>query len=224
MLRIIRSMDPLTEFTPTWNIPIWTTQYDNAAHIDSMRDWIIDNEQSIIDKYSGLESKYVSDGGTGLGSDSLTAQYNKFNLFKDAANVPEFHDLLKFIRAEYGKFMVELNAPVRACSMYAWANVMRTGQKIKRHNHGGYHYSYISGNMHFDNYDTTTRYYNPFDSLYYDFDNVKGGLTFFPSYVYHSTGEFAADGKRVSMAFDLFDQTHLRSHDSNYIAFDDGLQ
>lgn len=218
MLRLMKSANPLTEFAPTWFQPFWTARYPDLDQMDVMREWIIDNEKNIINKYSD-DSPRINDGGTGLGPDSLTAQYSNFNLFRETADIPEFQELHKFIRTEYSKFMEELQVPERDCKMYAWANVMRTGQKIKRHNHGGWHFSYISGNIHFDNYDTKTRYYNPFDSLHYDFENVKGGLTFFPSYIYHSASEFTAEGNRVSMAFDLFDRNHLTNADTNCIDF-----
>ena len=218
MLKLQRSMAPLTEFSPTWSIPFWYTTYDNLEEIDIMRQWIIDNEQVIIEKYAD-EPRRGGDGGTGLGMESLTAQYSKFNLFEESKDVPEFQNLLKFMREEYSKFMTELGTLDRSCSIYSWANVVRPGQDIKRHNHGGYHFSYLSGNMHFDNYKTTTTYYNPFDIVQYDMENVKGGMTFFPSYMFHSVNKHEEDGKRISMAFDIFDTAHLKGADFNSIEF-----
>lgn len=217
MLHLKQSMEPLTEFAPKWAFPFWTACYPNLEHLDVMNKWITDNEQTIINKYSGMPVR--GDGGTGLGPKSLTAQYPNFNLFRETVDVPEFQELHKFIRLEYSKFMKELGTQERDCKMYAWANVMRTGEKINSHNHGGWHFSYLSGNMHFDNYPTVTRYCNPFDSLYFDFPNIKGGLVFFPSYIYHSASEFTSEGKRVSMAFDLFDRNHLEHVDLNYVDF-----
>lgn len=222
MLRIIQSMDPLTEFAPTWNIPIWTAVYPNSANIDTMRDWIIDNEERLIEKYKTHDVR--NDGGTGLGLESLTAQYNKFNLFSETQEVEAFQDLLYFIRTQYTEFMGELRYKVRDCLMFSWANVMRTGQTVGRHNHGASHYAYLSGNMHFDKYETTTSYYNPYGEVQYDFDNVKGGLTFFPSYLLHGTNQHLEETVRVSMAFDLLDKGYQQFADPNSIEFNNGLR
>lgn len=218
MLQILRSMSPLTEFAPTWQIPMWTAVYPNTQNIDYMRDWIIDNEQAIKEKYADQVSR--NDGGTGLGLDSLTAQYNKFNLFTETSNIEAFQDLRKFIAHEYRSFMKELGATVRDCYLYSWANVMTTGQTVGRHHHGASHYAYLSGNMHFDNYQTLTTYYNPYGEVHYDYVNKKGGMTFFPSYLLHETNQHLENFKRVSMAFDLFDKDHLQDHDPNRIDLD----
>ena len=98
MLQVERSMAPLTEFSPRWRIPFWISRYDYTDNIDYMRDWIIDNEERIIDQYA---YKSRNDGGTGLGTRSLTAQYNTFNLFKETKDIEPFQHFFKFLRAEY---------------------------------------------------------------------------------------------------------------------------
>jgi len=216
MLNLIQSMEPLTEVAPVWNIPVWTAVYPNTKNLDKMRIWIIENEPRLIEKYKTYDVR--NDGGTGLGLESLTAQYNKFNLFSETQDVEEFQDLLQFIRSEYVKFMEEMKFAVRDCLLYSWANVMRSGQSVDRHNHGATHYAYLSGNMHFDNYETTTTYYNPYGEVHYDFANVKGGLTFFPSYLPHGTNKHMEEQNRVSMAFDLLDKNHMRGNDTNCIS------
>ena len=62
----------MNEFAPVWNLPLWFDQYGNKDELDIMRQWIIDNEQKIIEEN---KQKSKDDGGTGLGLDSLTAQY-----------------------------------------------------------------------------------------------------------------------------------------------------
>lgn len=219
MLQVLSSMDPLTEFAPVWHIPMWTAVYPNQQNIDIMRHWLEENESRLIQKYKNYDVR--NDGGTGLGLDSLTAQYNKFNLFQETTGIPEFEDLLKFIKIEYSNFMKEINCSHRSCYLYSWANVMRTGQTVDKHHHGATHYAYLSGNMHFDNYETITRYYNPYGDVHYDFDNVKGGMTFFPSYLLHGTTQHLETKNRVSMAFDLLDKSYMKDQDPNCLDFDD---
>ena len=216
MLEVQQSMRPETEFTPAWRIPFWRTVYTSDENIDFMKNWILDNEEKLISQYN---QNSRNDGGTGLGTNSLTAQYNSFNLFKETENIPEFQDFYQFLRIQYNLFMREAQAQTRNCVMYAWANVLRPGQSVAKHYHGASHYSYLSGNMHFDNYETITRYYNPFNEQYYDCPNQKGGITFFLSYIFHEATEFKQEGKRVSMAFDLFDVNHLDFLDGNYVNF-----
>ena len=55
MLEIHKSMHPLTEFAPTWKIPLWIDTYSNVEKLDIMRKWILDNEKKII-----KEHKYKS--------------------------------------------------------------------------------------------------------------------------------------------------------------------
>lgn len=210
------SLEPLTEFAAAWQIPFWTARYPNEKNIDVMRNWIIDNEKRLIEKYSATAR---GDGGTGLGLTSLTAQYGSFNLFSETQDIPEFIDLFKFFRSEYEKFMTACNTDIRECYMYSWANVMRTGQSVNKHHHGARHFSYLSGNMHFDDYDTKTVYHNPFDEIAWELPNVKGGITIFPSYVMHEATKHMQDNERVSMAFDLFDRVHITCADTNRIEF-----
>tara|TARA_B110000977_G_C11090784_1_gene496778 strand:- start:1028 stop:1681 length:654 start_codon:yes stop_codon:yes gene_type:complete len=217
MLHIEKSIHPLTEFTPTWKIPFWIAKYQNEDEIDLMREWLLDHEEAIIKKY---KKNANNDGGTGLGNDSLTAQYNSFNLFNETKDIDKFKNLFNFIRIEYNKFMNEFQTINRQCVIYCWANVVKHKQEITKHHHGATHDSYLSGNMHFDNYDTVTRYYNPYNEMYYDFKNVKGGLTFFPSYIYHSATTHNSLTDRVSIAFDLFDKKYINDGiDENRIDF-----
>ena len=48
---------------------LWFDQYGNKDDPDIVRQWIIDNEQKIIEEN---KQKSKDDGGTGLGLDSLT--------------------------------------------------------------------------------------------------------------------------------------------------------
>ena len=217
MLEIHKSMHPLTEFAPTWKIPLWFDTYPDIEKLDIMRKWILDNEKKIIE-----EHKYKSedDGGTGLGQDSLTAQYKDFNLFKLTQDVQAFQNLFHWLQDSYKNFMHEHKSQPRKCIMFCWANVLRKGQSISIHNHGAKHFSYLSGNLHFEKYDTKTMYHNPVDPYnVYKIENTHGDLTLFQSYIYHQAEEHKEDKTRVSMAFDLFDTNFYEGDRSNGIEF-----
>lgn len=205
MLQVWKSIHPLNEYAPTWEIPFWNNVYPHPEKIDVMRQWVLDNEQIIINKYQ-QQSKGSGDGGTGLGETSLTAQYSSYNLFQITQSVPEFMELLNWIKEQYIMMMAANSTTRRNFYIFGWANVVRKGQPITKHGHGAQNFSYLSGNMHFDKYDTQTVYYAPPDeNVKVGMENVKGGLTLFPSYVLHSVPEHQEDSKRVSIAFDIYD-------------------
>lgn len=52
----IKSYHPLTEFSPSWNIPLWLTNWTDLTHVDSIRKWIIDNEENILKDHSYTNS------------------------------------------------------------------------------------------------------------------------------------------------------------------------
>jgi len=204
MLQVWKSIHPLNEYAPTWNIPFWNAVYPNPEEIDFIRNWLIDNEEKLIKTLK--KDSDGGDGGTGLGENSLTAQYSAYNLFQITQNIPQFMNLLNWIREQYIEYMNSNSTTVRNLYMFSWANVVHKGQPITQHGHGAQNFSYLSGNIHLDNYDTQTVYYCPVDEqVKVGFENVKGGHTFFPSYVLHSVPEHKQDNKRVSIAFDLFD-------------------
>ena len=78
----------------------------------------------------------------------------------------------------------------------------------------------MSGNLHFEDYATQTVYHNPVNPrMVYETKNVAGGLTMFPSYIFHQADEHKADGERVSMAFDLFDTNFYEGDRANGLEF-----
>ncbi len=217
MLQIHKSMHPMTEFAPVWNFPLWFDQFGNKEELGTMRQWIIDNEKSIIDSN---KHKSKDDGGTGLGKDSLTAQYNSFNLFKVTEEVNVFKNMFNWLQESYKNFMNEYKTQPRKCIMFCWANVVRQGQPITIHNHGAKHFSYLSGNLHFEDYATQTVYHNPVNPrMVYETKNIAGGLTLFPSYIFHQADQHKVDSVRVSMAFDLFDTNFYEGDRTNAVEF-----
>lgn len=214
MLKVQKSLSPLTEFAPSWEIPFYIKKYDNSENIEKIKSWIIENENQIVEKYK-INSR--GDGGTGLGTNSLTAQYNNFNLFLETKGLSEFDDLLNFIISSYRSFMKDYNTEIRECYLWCWANIVRKGQKISIHNHSSSEYSYISGNIHLDDYTTETKYYHPIERHTYNFPNKKGKMTMFPSYIFHETDEYFGETPRISIAFDLLDIRHSEDHEKNRI-------
>jgi hypothetical protein len=206
MLSFLRSPHPQTEFAPSWNIPFWNCVYTNKSDIDFARNWIIENEQKIIKKFDEPFHKKHGDGGTGLGSDSLTSKDPYYNLFRLTANLPAFQNIFGFIKKEYIKFIDQhSDGRVKELVLVSWANVIRKDQDFTVHDHGTTEYAYLSANMHLDDYQTETLYHCPFnENVVKSFNNIKGGLTFFPSYVKHGVTKHFENKERVSFALDLY--------------------
>ena len=194
----LKSLHPYTEFSPSWDIPIYHNYLQDEDTIDTVRNWLIENEQRFLDL------PVHNDGGTGLGEDSVTSRFSTYHLFDYIDELPELKTLLDFFRFSYVDFMDKETTIPRELDFMCWFNILRPGQKINVHKHGSGPDVYLSGNMHLDNYSTETFYMAPIDNENVHIaNNLKGGLTLFPSYVEHGTTDFGDEGLRLSIAFDL---------------------
>lgn len=195
----IKSPLPITEYAAHWDISLGRAVWNEPEKVDKIRNWLLDNEKAIIEKYTPF-----NDGGTGLGYDSVTSRFGRYNVFDFVDECPELKDLLTFFRKSWIEFVTKDHTSHLELYFVCWFNVIRDGQAIREHAHGCEPDGYLSGNMHLDNYNTFTYYrtpYNPFTNI--PFPNVKGGFTMFPGYVPHKTDEYHGTEPRVSIAFDL---------------------
>lgn len=195
----VKSMHPMTEFSPSWNFSIGTDVW-NYDKIDIIEKWLIDNEERIKNLYPPQSN----DGGTGLGKNSLTSRFGKYNLFKFADELPELNDLFKFIQVLYLDYLKHHNGQLQDLYIVCWYNVLRKDEKIDEHSHGVDPFAYLSGNFHLNNYETKTYYRCPIDrEVILPLDNSKGGISIFPGFVPHYTDTHKKDCLRVSIGFDL---------------------
>ena len=137
----------------------------------------------------------VGDGGTGLGNDSTTARFRSYNILD--WDQPDINTLEE-------------------------ENIMKKGERVRRHNHGYLSNSYISGNFTVCCDNTKTVYTNPYEhwdeddliirvdewDVDYDYSlyaskNTEGQLTLFPSYIPHFTTEHRSDSDRITLAFEI---------------------
>jgi hypothetical protein len=197
----IRSPLPRTDFAPYWDISLGQTQWNETAKIDAVRNWLISNEQNILDKFP-----VYNDGGTGLGNNSTTSRFGYYNTFDFVNECPELAELLAFLRKSYINFVASNYVDPIDLYFESWFNIVHNGQAITEHIHGNQADTYLSGNIHLDNYPTHTYYRTPYDTTTpIPFKNIKGGLTIFPGYVPHFTDPYESNGQpRVSIAFDLW--------------------
>jgi len=204
----LKSMHPDNEFAPSWNIPIHLSTWGDTEKINNIKNFLIDKESKVIQQFPTKQgSGTYGDGRTGLGLDSVTSKSGMYTIFDFNKELSDFNDLLDFMRISYLNFLSEYKTGVRDSHIVCWFNVIRSEQSIDTHFHGTEHRCYLSGNMHLDNYPTTTNYYIPYDhTLIHKFPNTAGGLTMFPTYMPHGVDTYTGEDVRVSVAFDLHTQ------------------
>ena len=201
MLITQQSLAPLTAFAPHWQLPFWHTVWQDTSAIRELKQLILDQEPLLIKEFQTRQHHH---GGTGLGADSLTAQYRFYNLFHRYAHEPAVAALQATIAHSHRAMLAALALPPTPCVIMGWANVLRQDQQIKAHNHGAKEFSYLSGNLCLGDYATDTVYANPWDpQVTYPQPSQQGSLTLFPSALTHWVTECHHLEPRVTVAWDI---------------------
>ena len=199
-IQTLKSQDPLNSYAPHWDIKFGVATWDDNEKIEKLKKYLLKKEDDIFKMEPGLH-----DGATGLGYESVTARFGKYNLFDFIDEEETLGDLLKWLQKQYLDFVEQDKTPVEDLLIVCWYNIMNVGGKINAHSHGAAPITYLSGNMHLDNYNTKTYYQYPYEpDIFHHLQNKKGQITFFPGYIMHHTDEFEGPDKRLSIAFDLW--------------------
>ena len=196
----LTSLEPMTPYAPNYKYFITRAIWDETEKINKIKKYLLSKEKHILQNIN-----FNNDGGTGLNTKDLTSRHSNYNVFDFIEELPELNDLLNFIKKTYLEYIKISETQEYKLKINCWFNVLRKGQKMKMHTHGGHAWSYLSGNIHLDNYHTKTSY--QFIDKFVSLDNVKGSLAIFPNVISHETSEYKDDEPRVSIAFDL----HLKA-------------
>ena len=187
--------ETFTPFAPVWDYVMG----EKISQVDYsyLKKEILQREQDIIKKYA-----YEHDNNTGLGKNSLTSRSKDYNLLQ--FNCAE--ELKKDIRLLHDEFIRGLGFNFNGdILVQCWANVMRKGQKIKKHCHGFGPYAYLSGHLCIQVDSTSTHYYNPYGVEPWSSPNINNKMTIFPSWLKHDTDRVEDDVERITIAFDIMD-------------------
>ena len=208
----IKSYHPQTEFAPSWNIPLWLTNWTDLEHVDKIHKWIEENEKTILDY------EYTNTGGTGLNENHITTRFGRYNLLEQ--DNPSFKELLTFLRYSYLEYVQQQQLELKDLQIVCWANILRKDEGMNSHAHGAQPDSYLSGNMHFGDYHTHTVYHSNFDpESKIALPNKKGGCVMFPSCTPHYVEPHTRDDVRISVAFDLRLSNSFDHKEMNAIPF-----
>lgn len=211
----LQSLYPMTPYAPDYKYLITRAIWNEPEKINKIKKFLLLKEKHILQNI-----KYNNDGGTGLNPEDLTTRHGNYNVFDFSEELPELNDLHNFFKKTYLEYIKISNTQEYKLKINCWFNVLRKGQRMKLHTHGGHSWSYLSGNMHLDNYHTQTYY--QFIDKFVTLDNVKGGLAIFPNVISHETNEYKDDEPRVSIAFDLHIETAQNlSEDVQYKNFNE---
>ena len=181
MTRGIRfvSESPETVFAPVWDYSIAIKPI--VINTEDIAKIVLQKEKEIIDKYSGDD-----DGNTGLGVDSLTARFKHYNVLKwQEVVIAQLHQEIRIFHDEYFAQVIGSEPP--PLKVRCWANVMRKGDKIKKHSHSSHPWTYLSGHFCVQCEDTSTNYYHTYTGNPYPIENSAGQMTIFPTWVPHDT-------------------------------------
>jgi len=191
---------------PSWSYFI---SIDNVYSLDECREIkkiLLEKEEHLLHETGqnlnqDIQSGIIRDGGTGLGTDSITSRFIYFNVLNWKYNFSnKLRDKLKK-NIEFYLHQYELSYD--EYYVKCWFNVLRNGQKILKHHHSDHPYTLIGGHLTICTKDTHTYYENPFTNQVAKIENTIGDLTLFPNWIKHWTDPYEGDDVRISIAMDV---------------------
>tara|TARA_B100000475_G_scaffold79948_1_gene57675 strand:- start:29 stop:730 length:702 start_codon:yes stop_codon:yes gene_type:complete len=205
----------ISPFAPEWRFYI-AEKILSRIDCNRLKNYLLSKQPEIL----AIKDK-LTDAGTGLGNDSTTARFRSYNVMTwDQPDINILKEEISIMHDNYYRDIVD--RPTPEISLGGWMNIMKKGDRIKRHNHGFLDNTYISGHFTVCCDSTRTVYTNPYEhwdefellkrveeyglefnhSLYAS-KNTAGQLTLFPGYIPHFTTEHRSDSDRITLAFEI---------------------
>jgi len=202
-------------FAPEWNYYIFESKI-HKINFNNLSKCLLKKEKEILKLPLTVKRGKITDGYTGLGKNSTTMRFNRYNVFnwknKNISllkkNIINFHNNI----INYFKL-----PPVNELYIQCWVNIMRKGEKIQPHIHGVRPDTYLGGHICIQCNNTSTNYINPINQIndpeIYSSKNEIGKITLFQNNIPHFTDIQNTNNKRITLAFDL----SLVKLDHNYV-------
>jgi hypothetical protein len=202
-------------FAPDWNYFIAEELIKNVD-FKKLSNYFLNKRKELLKLNNTIKENKISDGYTGLGKDSTTARFNKYNVF--SFKNKDIDKLKKNILKSYEKFLKCFNLSLpNKLYIQSWVNIMNKNEKINKHIHDTSPDCYLGGHVCVQVSDTSTYYINPINQIndpeIYQSKNQVGKITLFQNNIPHFTDEHKNDKERITIAFDL----SLVKHSENYI-------
>lgn len=202
-------------FAPEWNYYLFESKIDKIDFNDLSK-FFLNKEQEILTLPYTVKNHKITDGYTGLGKNSTTIRFNRYNVFNWKNN--NISLLKQIIINFHNKIIDYFKLPsVNELYIQSWINIMRKGERIQPHIHGIRPDTYLGGHVCIQCDDTSTNYINPINQIndpeIYSSKNEIGKITLFQNNIPHFTDIQNQDNERITLAFDL----SLVKLDDNYI-------
>jgi len=217
---------PTSPFAPQGGFLIGEESTD--IDCDVLKDFLLSKEEEVLSIPEYNDTAF----GTYLGKDSTTARSQYYNVLTwDNSEIHKLRKQIYNLYYEYHKACFGRVKPENlGLTIGCWMNIMRKGDRIKKHQHSYSSDSYLSGHFCVSTENTKTVYVNPYEHQSEDMLldkaentdksdmvihqshgsqkmyvalNVPGKLTLFPNYVPHFTTTYRGDDVRITLAFDL---------------------
>ena len=209
-----RSEPKKTFFAPEWSYFIFESFLENID-FKNLINFILIKKEFILKL--PLSKKFGSkDGYTGLGENSTTSRYSKYNVLTwDNDQIEKIKKQIIYFHNEILNIMKQ--PPIDKLYVQCWVNIMSKGQKINPHLHSVSPDTYLGGHICVKCNDTSTNYINPINQIndpeiYYS-KNEIGKITLFQNSIPHYTSVNNSEDERITIAFDLT----LKKINENYI-------
>jgi hypothetical protein len=192
-------------FAPEWNYFLGE-DFIKDINFNDLTKFLLSKKKQILELPNTFKNNKISDGYTGLGKNSTTARYNKYNvltwnnenIYKLKNNILNFYkNFIYFFKQELPKELY----------IQCWVNFMNKGEKINAHLHSTSPNTYLGGHVCVQVNNTSTYYINPINQINepetYQSENKIGKITLFQNNIPHYTDEHKFKEKRITIAFDL---------------------
>ena len=204
-----------TVFAPEW-FYVFCNAFLKNIDFKKLEKFLLKKEKEVKKLPNTIIEGRISDGNTGLGENSTTARYNKYNVLSWSNN--EIKKLKQSIIELHNKFLQQLNInKPNQLFVQCWVNIMRKGEQIKPHIHSVLPDCYLGGHICVKCEDTSTYYINSINQISqpesYAVKNEVGKITLFQNYIPHYTDTHNGNKERITIAFDL----SLKEKGKNYI-------
>jgi len=202
-------------FAPEWNYYLFESKIDKID-FNNLSNFFLNKKEEILNLPYTFKNNKITDGYTGLGKNSTTIRFNRYNVFNwKNENISLLKEtIINF----HNKIIDYFKLPsVNKLYIQSWVNIMKKGEKIQPHIHGVTPDTYLGGHVCIQCDNTSTYYINPINQInepeIFSSKNEIGKITLFQNNIPHFTDLHNSDDERITIAFDL----SLKKLYKNYI-------
>ena len=185
-----KSWEKGTPFAPSFDVPV----YIDSIDVEGLEDLLASRVPSRNSKENHLE-------------------WTTYNIFDWDEEI--IKSLANQIYSSYVEYINELSydvIPKDKLWIRGWGVRIDPDDHLIHHAHAFHENAYLSGNISVSDLDTTTDYFFPYLSWYFDYwkvKNVPGRMALFPSWFEHKVDKNTTGQVRFSLGFDMFTEQSI---------------